>query len=196
MRARGLGELEVENAKTHGLNVPEARASTGPQRLREPKPEGGWYLPAMANPSDGLITFFSDDHRECDDLWAVVEAAANVKDESKAKSSFAEFAQRLERHLKLEEEILFPAFEAATGMRGGPTAVMRSEHVRMRAVVAEMERRLGSGDLEGLLDQGDTLLMLIQQHNAKEEGMLYPMAEQHLQSQWDAIAAQLASAPY
>jgi iron-sulfur cluster repair protein YtfE (RIC family) len=146
----------------------------------------------MPKPTDGLITFFTDDHRECDELWAALEAAVTVKDEPKARALWPEFSGRLEHHLTMEETILFPAFEAATGMKGGPTAVMRGEHTQMRGVLAEMDRRVKSGDLDGLLDQGDTLLMLIQQHNAKEEGMLYPMAEQVLAGQWDALAAKLA----
>lgn len=146
----------------------------------------------MANPSDGLVTFFTDDHRECDDAWAAVEAAVTANDPTSAKTLWLEFARRLAAHLTMEEEILFPAFEAATGMRGGPTAVMRSEHIQMRAVVAEMERRVTAGDLQGLLDQGDTLLMLIGQHNAKEEGMLYPMAQQALGGEWAALAAKLS----
>ena len=147
----------------------------------------------MANPSDGLITFFSADHRECDDAWAALEAAASATDQAKAGTLLPVFSARLLHHLEMEEKILFPAFEAATGMRGGPTNVMRSEHTQMRAVLTEMERRMSTGDLDGLLDQGDTLLMLIQQHNAKEEGMLYPMAEQALGEQWDSLAARLAA---
>ena len=147
----------------------------------------------MATPSDGLITFFTDDHRECDDLWAALETAVTAKDHPKTNTLWPEFSRRLERHLTMEETILFPAFEAATGMKGGPTAVMRGEHTQMRGVLAEMERRVKSGDLDGLLDQGDTLLMLIQQHNAKEEGMLYPMAAQVLAAQWDALSAKLSA---
>ena len=33
--------------------------------------------------------------------------------------------------------------------------------------------------------------MLIQQHNVKEEGMLYPMAGNLLAGEWTALAAQL-----
>jgi hemerythrin-like domain-containing protein len=43
-----------------------------------------------------------------------------------------------------------------------------------------------------LVDLGDTLLMLIQQHNQKEENMLYPMAEQALASTWTEIREALA----
>lgn len=147
----------------------------------------------MATPSDGIVPFFTTDHRECDEVWATVEAAASDGDKAKATALFATFAQRLLHHLAMEEDVLFPAFEDATGMHGvGPTAVMRHEHVQMRGVLDEMNRRVATGDLDGLLDQGDTLLMLIQQHNAKEEGMLYPMAERALGAHWGELAARLS----
>jgi hypothetical protein len=33
--------------------------------------------------------------------------------------------------------------------------------------------------------------MVIQQHNLKEEGILYPMVDAHLQDAWPAIAKRL-----
>ena len=74
-------------------------------------------------------------------------------------------------------------------MRGvGPTAVMRHEHAQMRRVLEAMAQALAAADPQGLLDQGDTLLMLIQQHNLKEEHILYPMADARLPGQWPALA--------
>jgi hemerythrin-like domain-containing protein len=35
--------------------------------------------------------------------------------------------------------------------------------------------------------------MLIQQHGQKEEGVLYPMAEEHLAPQWAELRARLES---
>jgi len=95
-------------------------------------------------------------------------------------------------HLGNEEELLFPAFEAATGMtKAGPTFVMRSEHEQMRALLGRMQAAVERGDLRELLDQGDTLLLLIGQHNSKEEGMLYPLAERALAARWPEIRARL-----
>jgi hemerythrin-like domain-containing protein len=94
----------------------------------------------------------------------------------------------------MEEEVLFPAFEAATGMTdSGPTFVMRMEHDQMRGLLDQMGAALERGDQNALLDQGDTLLMLIQQHNQKEEGMLYPMSERALASEWPALHERLAA---
>ena len=129
----------------------------------------------------GLATHFTDDHRACDTAWAAVEGA---EDPAEIAARFKSFDALMRRHLAWEEDVIFPAFEEATGMTGGPTAVMRHEHTQMRAVLDEMSSALEAGDTDLLLDHGDTLLMLIQQHNPKEEQILYPMADRVLGGQW------------
>jgi hemerythrin-like domain-containing protein len=148
----------------------------------------------MATPDASASEFFSDDHRHCDDAWAAVEQAAGSGDAALATTKWTEFAGRMRRHLAMEEEVLFPAIEDVTQMRGaGPTEVMRHEHRQMRGLLDEMARRADSKDFDGLLDQGDTLLMLIAQHNAKEEGVLYPMADSALAARWPELAQTLRS---
>ena len=83
----------------------------------------------------------------------------------------------------MEEAILFPAFEEVTGMTQGPTMVIRAEHIQMNGVLAQIKESLEIDDPDTILGAGETLLMLIQQHNMKEEGMLYPMVDQHLTDQ-------------
>jgi hemerythrin-like domain-containing protein len=150
--------------------------------------------PDVDNPfSVGLQRYFTQDHRACDAMWAEVETAAQADDSDGATAAFDRFEAALLRHLDMEEQVIFPAFESATGMMGGgPTYVMRHEHTQMRAVLDQMRGALDDGDLEMLQDQGDTLMMLIQQHNMKEEGMLYPLSERHLQSAWDTITEKLS----
>lgn len=138
---------------------------------------------------DTASHFLTQDHRACDLLWAEVETAADEGDLSRTNALFASFEQAMQRHFAFEEATLFPAIEEATGMRGvGPTAVMRHEHAQMRRVLEAMAQALAAADPQGLLDQGDTLLMLIQQHNLKEEHILYPMADARLPGQWPALA--------
>lgn len=139
-----------------------------------------------------LAHFFRDDHRACDALWVSVEQAIESGDQSAAEGAWRSFHEGMERHLHMEEDELFPAFEEATGMHGGgPTFVMRQEHGQMRALMSQMSHLVETHELDEVLDQGDTLLMLIQQHNAKEEGMLYPMAEQQLGAKWEALRTRL-----
>jgi len=147
----------------------------------------------MTDFSAGLNGFFSGEHRRCDALWAEVEAAVDNGDAATAQTAWQAFAHSMQRHFTMEEEILFPSFEAATGMQGGgPTFVMRAEHQQMRALLQQMADAAEAGDFDTVVDDGDTLLMLIQQHNAKEEGILYPMAEQHLAGDWQQLSQRLA----
>jgi iron-sulfur cluster repair protein YtfE (RIC family) len=138
-----------------------------------------------------LVDYFTTDHRGCDAVWADVEAAADAGDAARLATEWQRFQGGLLRHLGMEEQLMFPAFEAATGMTGGPTQVMRMEHEQMRGLLEQMYAAVARGDTEELLDQGDTLNILIQQHNMKEEGMLYPMAERALQVDWAELRGKL-----
>jgi len=141
------------------------------------------------NPSQ----FFTEDHRACDSQWAALEAAADAGRGEEAKEHWSRFDAAMRRHYAMEEEVLFPAIESVTGMvDAGPTAVMRGEHQQMRGLLDQMGEAAAAGDFDSVLDQGDTLLMLIQQHNVKEEGILYPLADRMLTVQWPALRERLA----
>ncbi len=130
----------------------------------------------MSNVQD----FMTHDHRHCDDLFAAIEQAVAKKRWDDARARFDEFNAGMEAHLQTEEEVLFPAFENASGMTMGPTQVMRMEHEQMRDLLADMSEALGRSDSDGYMGQAETLLIMMQQHNMKEEGMLYPMCDQFL----------------
>jgi hemerythrin-like domain-containing protein len=130
-------------------------------------------------------------HKHCDSLFADAEAAAARKDWPAATRDFHAFQQELETHFRTEEEVLFPAFEAATGMAGGPTQMMRFEHAQMRDLVAQMQRSLQASDAGSFAGAAETLLILMQQHNMKEENILYPMCDRSLDGQSGVLGAQL-----
>lgn len=130
-------------------------------------------------------------HKHCDDLFAAAEAAIGTKDWKQGGVLMVEFAANLETHFRTEEEILFPAFEGATGMTGGPTQMMRFEHAQMRELVAQMTSALESGDADTFGGAAETLLILMQQHNMKEENMLYPMCDQHLSAETPELLAHI-----
>ena len=124
--------------------------------------------------------FMSQDHKDCDLLYAKAEAAVSAEDWSTANQTFNEFIQAMERHLGIEETELFPAFEDATGMKMGPTEMMRMEHDQMRVLFVEMRDALERQHSDDYLGIADTLLIMMQQHNMKEEQILYNMMDQHL----------------
>ena len=124
--------------------------------------------------------FLSTDHRHCDDLFAAAEQSANAGDLATASAAFGQFHAAMLRHFATEEQTLFPTFEARTGMSMGPTQVMRMEHGQMRELMDAAVNALQDGNSEDFLGQTETLLIMMQQHNMKEENVLYPMCDQHL----------------
>jgi len=116
----------------------------------------------------GLAGFFAQDHRDCDSKWAELEGLLDSGNSDATNQAWKEFDDSMRRHFAMEEDVLFPAFDARSGMGGGgPTAMMRMEHQQMR----------------GLLDQIGAAM--------REEGMLYPMAQNMLAGEWAALAEQL-----
>ncbi|MBC3868925.1 hemerythrin domain-containing protein [Undibacterium oligocarboniphilum] len=121
-------------------------------------------------------------HRECDDQLNRVEAALQKDDLASAGRNFRLFHEELEGHFTLEEKKLFPAFEEATGMNSGPTVVMRNEHAEIRSLSDEVNAAIEAGQTAQALAAIDTLNVLIQQHNVKEENVLYPMCGNSIQN--------------
>jgi iron-sulfur cluster repair protein YtfE (RIC family) len=131
------------------------------------------------------------DHRQCDGLFAAVERALAHAAWSDAGAEFGRLRDAMSRHFEAEEAILFPAFEAQTGMISGPTRVMRSEHEQMRELLVAAEKALAERDAEDYSGIAETLLIMLQQHNMKEENILYPMCDLHLAAQQGTLLTQL-----
>ena len=134
-----------------------------------------------------ILDFLGSDHRACDDLFASAEAAAAQKNWDSARTLFDRFQAAMAHHLSMEETVLFPAFEARTSNSMGPTQVMRMEHEQMRGLMRDMANAVAAGNQNAYLGLSETLNMLMQQHNLKEENMLYPMSDQVLSNSRDDL---------
>ncbi|MDQ1337445.1 MAG: hypothetical protein QG617_412 [Campylobacterota bacterium] len=136
--------------------------------------------------------YLTASHGECDEFFANMEDAVSKSIES-AKAAYEAFAKETERHFQMEERVMFFEFEQKTGMTQGPTAVMRHEHVQMRNLIEEMGKAIDAKDKDKFFGNSETLMILMQQHNMKEEQMLYTMAQQHLSAESDRIVAMMQS---
>ena len=116
---------------------------------------------------------YGHDHTRLDDLLQQF-GRLNGTNPVAARPIFAEFKAGLERHIVWEEEILFPIFEAGTGMRdGGPTTVMRWEHTMIKDFLLKIHDCLGQQQ-KAIQEDVQGLHRLLQLHNHKEENILYP----------------------
>ena len=150
-------------------------------------------LPAIVNHyiMSTISEILPDHHKQCDEFFAAAEEAARLGNWVECGASFGRFSQQLLAHFDAEENLLFPAFESVSGMRDGPTQVMRMEHGQMRQLLGQLETSLHAQDTESFAGVAETLLILMQQHNMKEENILYPMCDRALGAQVDHMAEQL-----
>lgn len=65
-----------------------------------------------------VTEYLETDHRRLDDIVAEVRRLADAGGFAQAGARFAEFVCGLDRHIEVEEQILFPLFERMTGMTG------------------------------------------------------------------------------
>jgi len=121
--------------------------------------------------------YLTPEHRECDTIFAEAEAAAAKGDFATAKEKFLEFADETLLHFKKEEDEFFPLFEQVTGSEQGPTMVMKHEHEQVRGLMGKMAQAIESEDKDAYLSLAESMMILLQQHNMKEEQMLYAMAD-------------------
>ena len=136
--------------------------------------------------------YLTNDHRRCDEVFAKMEEKANAS-LTDAKELAEEFVADMEHHFQMEERVMFPEFEAKTGMTMGPTEMMRQEHSQMRNLMAQLSEAIENNDKDKFFGLSETLMILLQQHNMKEEQMLYTMAQQHLSAEAERIVEMMDS---
>ena len=127
-----------------------------------------------------ITAFLTIDHRHCDDLFAAAAQAAERGDWARCRERFDAFRQALMRHMTIEEQMLFPAFEQATGISEGPTRVMRHEHQELLARLDDVSAAISAGDAARFLASVGSFTALMTLHSTKEENVLYPMCDEVL----------------
>jgi uncharacterized protein (DUF2249 family)/hemerythrin superfamily protein len=166
------GKILKQIEARHAGGVEWSSLESGPQL----------YRTEIRRRPDGTRRTVSDylafDHDRLDGMLPEVERLVNAGDLAGAAERFAEFSCGLNHHIEAEEQVLFPDFELRTGMRSGPTVVMRAEHVEIRKWMAAASAALQAEDAAGFRDAIERMTDVLTQHNMKEEEILYPMADQ------------------
>jgi len=142
----------------------------------------------------GIAKTLSDHHKLCDALFAQCERAALEQRWAETDEFHARFCRAMDAHLGAEESVLFPAFESAVGSMDGPTRVMRAEHAQMRDFLQRLTQSVGERRYADYADCAEMLLILMRQHNLKEENILYPMCARTLAPRSNELTRQLAQA--
>ena len=129
--------------------------------------------------TDRTITdYLQTDHRRLDGIMESFQGALRAERWEDALSDFREFVLGLRRHIRIEEEILFPVFEEKTGMiDAGPTFVMKMEHKEINELLDRTLSATGGHDNAAASEAAGALINILMDHNMKEEHILYPESD-------------------
>ena len=134
---------------------------------------------------------FTQDHRR---LKQVLETSFEDVDAARwddAEEGFAAFRRRIERHMEIEEQILFPAVEQ--GAELPLTAILRKGHVDLRVFFDELEDALQARDAEEYSRIAASMRALLDRHDEMEEIELYPAAAARLGTEGNTVADRLGA---
>ena len=134
-----------------------------------------------ANPDRTITEYLQSDHRRLDAIFDRFQDAVREQRWEDASRDFREFSMGLRRHIKVEEEILFPAFEEKTGMtESGPTFVMKMEHTEIKDLLDRITASTDAKDGGKAADYAREIFNVLSDHNMKEEHILYPESDAFL----------------
>jgi hemerythrin-like domain-containing protein len=122
--------------------------------------------------------YMTQDHRDCDALYAPLEEAIAKEEWDRALELYVPFKKAMLDHFAMEEDVLFPKMEEFVGGGEGPIYVMKMEHDQIRSIINSLGEAIEAKDRQKALGYGETFMIMTQQHNMKEEQILYTMAEQ------------------
>ena len=127
--------------------------------------------------------FMTEDHRACDEQFAQLENIVDQGNFDGGKIMFDEFQSHMLKHFEREEKVMFPQYQNCEGGHCDPTPVMLMEHDQMRGLFNQMKEAIDTNDKDKFLGHSEALLFTMQQHNMKEEQMMYNFADEALNSE-------------
>jgi hemerythrin-like domain-containing protein len=139
----------------------------------------------------GAAKTLTDDHAKIDKLLDDVVAMLEDCETERAQHVFPDLSGALARHIRVEEEVLFPALSRDRSLMT-PCLRMRAEHRGIESELAAAGTAIGQGTVGEARNALRRLTRLLAEHNVKEERVLYPRADAALSSaELENVTAQL-----
>jgi hemerythrin-like domain-containing protein len=134
-----------------------------------------------------VSNYLARDHDRCDGLYADAVARVAAHDWEQASVSFLEFAEAMRRHVEMEERVVYPAFEELLANTAAPTQALHAEHQLLSEIMYRMSMAIKRRDVIEFSDHADTFRLTTEQHNRKEEGILFPMFDKLLRPRYNEL---------
>ncbi|MDJ0741270.1 MAG: hemerythrin domain-containing protein [Gammaproteobacteria bacterium] len=131
------------------------------------------------------------DHRKFESLVYQCRTASDAGDWEIVKGLVEQLLVAYESHVAIEEQILFPAYEAHPGAPAEPTEALKSDHVQIFRLFRHVAKQLEDDIPASVADDLAMLFRTLARHHEKEEQIFLPMASEALYADKDAILADL-----
>ncbi|TCK17605.1 hemerythrin HHE cation binding domain-containing protein [Thiogranum longum] len=135
--------------------------------------------------------WLTHEHSLYENLISRCMEAIEVEDWQTTDVLFMKMVAHLKRHMALEEEVLYSAYEAASHAPQGPTVALREEHDDIVRLVTDMAQVIKSRNSDLVLDCMTRLEDRMIKHHEKEEDFFLPMASHILDASREEISQQL-----
>ena len=131
------------------------------------------------------------EHSLYEDLLSECRDSAETEDWVNVQLIFEQLVTHLKRHIVLEEEVLYPAYESAPHAPQGPTTALREEHSAIIRLLRDLAQVIGTRNSEQLLESLVYLENRMIKHHEKEEDIFLPMASHILNAGRDELLRKL-----
>ncbi len=123
----------------------------------------------MARRHESLIPLSHEHHDALMLAWRLRTGNLSKRElELRARHVSAFFEYRLIKHMRIEEDLLYPACRAVLGVEASLIDVLLSDHRELRAKAAAIKA--------GAHDQVDSFCVLLERHIRTEERQLFVLA--------------------
>lgn len=136
------------------------------------------------------------DHDRLDAILYEVFALVSEGLLERAGERFAGFLVGMEWHVRVEETVLFPEFEARAGTTKAPTDIARKDHAKILKALADMKAALAAKDPRAFFVARRSFLSVLPTHHAQEEQLLYPIIDDSMsEDERVALVERLRASP-
>jgi hemerythrin len=125
-------------------------------------------------PAESLPQRVGREHRRLHDLVDEVRSALGGSGD--ARRALEELSDASQAHFLREESLYYPTLWALRAELEGPLGGLISEHDDFRARLREIRRALDGGDPRAAIEQLESFVELLGEHESAEEGVLAPLA--------------------
>jgi len=146
-------------------------------------------VPTVSGDEDWLV----HDHRRFDEALARAQEAAEYGAWDEALRLFTELLEALALHMRLEDEVVYPALERETGDPAGELAGLRDEHRQLESLMEGARAVARERDIDHLLESLVPLRRALHEHARYEEEALARLGGEALTRNREAVLAALSA---